>query len=613
MLPFRSSSRNSRRSRKSLEAHQQHENPNSLEWQPDRDQYIMSFPIHPLSSMQGPFEESILASTVEGGYVPFQNPNKSVEKRQEMICKDGEASELDWNFTYNCHWRHHARGKYHPLLMTIAQIVFGVHLLHQHLEKSVADVAEILLKHVNELDAFLQRANEDIEGSLKDMLFRRKCLKVPMEHVNEFDRLLDDRTYRAQLLDGNITIERTINRMSQMLNDYLVDMSTYRDANTELDMYLASIGNTWTSHNDDVARIYSAMCGNTAGWSQFLQSLVAKAEKLGVVLVQVSSYCHEIEKRCGAASRRSMIASRSSSRSTSSRDAGRSFRNFADNKPLPMVPNERPPFMPSSSMLGETRSGDSTPPRPGEVHQPRGRTGRIRTIEHSDSDDSLQREGGSRQLSAAISSQASSSDVTVLPRSHESQSSMSRDLSSSASDRQVTGSKEPTGEPYQASTRVLQRSEPQPSTMPLETLEAKRFVIHPAKDEQSPPLTGKDSAYSSVSGGSFASPTGLPPRSASAQSSHPRAQFGLFPSSGPSTPKLSSSGLHVAMSPPASTSRSRPAPAPAQDPAPRAQSAMEYRAPELPASKGLLRKSSLSSFKRLFSKKKQESVETIAE
>lgn len=249
----------------------------------------------------------MLDATGETGYLPIATANKSKETRQHALCRDENAVELSWNSTYNCHWRHHSRGKYHPLLKTIAQIVFGVHLLHQHLEKSVADVADILLKHVNELDGFLQRANEDTEGSLKDMLFRRKCLKVPMEHVNEFDRLLEDRSYRAQLLEGNVVIERTINRMSQMLNDYLVDMSIFRDANHELEHYLHAIGDGWTAQNEDVGRIYTAMCGNTGGWAQFLQSLVAKAEKLGVVLVQVSSYCNEIEKRCGAASRRSLV------------------------------------------------------------------------------------------------------------------------------------------------------------------------------------------------------------------------------------------------------------------------------------------------------------------
>jgi hypothetical protein len=268
----------------------------------------MTFPVHPLPSMQAPFEESMLDATGETGYVPFPQPRNNVDARQQLLCRDGDADEREWNCTYNYHWRRTRKGKYHPLLKTLAQIVFGVHLLHQHLEKSVADVADILLKHVNELDSFLQRANEDMEGSLKDMLFRRKCLKVPMEHVNEFDRLLDDRTYRAQLLDGNVTIERTIGRMSSLVEHYLVDVSTFRDANQELETYLNTIGDAWAEANDDVGRIYSAMLGNTSGWSQFLQSLVAKIERLGVVLVQVTSYCNEIEKRCGAASRRSLVS-----------------------------------------------------------------------------------------------------------------------------------------------------------------------------------------------------------------------------------------------------------------------------------------------------------------
>tara|TARA_R110002003_G_scaffold68_13_gene6162 strand:- start:39998 stop:40930 length:933 start_codon:yes stop_codon:yes gene_type:complete len=300
MVPYR---RLSQRRRRSFEGRNPHE------WDDERDKHIMAatFPIHPLSSMQAPFEESMLDATGETGHVPYQNPNKTVKQRQQMLCREEGNGELTWNFTYNCHWRHYPKGKYHPLVKTVTQIVFGVHLLHQHLEKSVADVADILLKHVNELDGFLQRANEDLESSLKDMLFRHKCLKVPMEHVNEFDRLLEDRAYRAQLLDGNVTIERTITRMSQMLNDYLIDMSVFQEANQGLDLYLLDIGEHWTYHNEDVGKIYSAMCGNTGGWAQFLQSLVAKAERLGVVLVQVSSYCNEIEKRCGAASRRSLV------------------------------------------------------------------------------------------------------------------------------------------------------------------------------------------------------------------------------------------------------------------------------------------------------------------
>ncbi|KAF2751642.1 hypothetical protein M011DRAFT_394330 [Sporormia fimetaria CBS 119925] len=605
MLPFRSNSRRLRRSR-SLDRTSQSSNP--FEWQAQRDQYIMAFPMHPLPSMQAPFEESMLDATGETGYVPFQNPDKNLDTRQQLLCKEHDLAELEWNFTYNCHWRNNPKGKFHPLLKTLAQIVFGVHLLHQHLEKSVADVADILLKHVNELDSFLQRANEDIEASLKDMLFRRKCLKVPMEHVHEFDRLLDDRTYRAQLLDGNVTIERTITRMSILLNDYLLDMSTVRDATQALDIYLSNIRNSWVNADEDVGRIYAAMCGNASGWSQFLQSLVAKAEKLGVVLVQVSSYCNEIEKRCGAASRRSLIASRSSSRSTNSRETARPFRNFAENKPLPMVPNERSPFMTSSSSSIDARSEDGSARK-----QPAARA-HLPIAEHlrgTVQDGHVTRQSSRGQKSDNISAQTSNSDVTLSPGTSQVQP-QSHKRSASGQDQQDTDARvdsEPAENVRQRThVRLVDSSvtehEPAVSTKP---------PTKSPKDDLSPPLTGKDSAYSSVSGVSSAPSAGAPassaalPRAPSAQASHPRAQFGLFPSS-PGTPKNSVSGRHGALSPVPPSVRLAEQPAPQS--LPRSQSAFDNYTS---SSKRLLKKSSLSSLKRLFSKKKHSSADTIAE
>ncbi|KAF2008218.1 hypothetical protein P154DRAFT_516921 [Amniculicola lignicola CBS 123094] len=611
MAPFRN--RLSREEkRRSVEDNNNKGDPNPFEWNHDRDQLIMTFPIHPLPSMQAPFEESMLDATGETGYAPFQNPAKPVEVRQQLLCRDSDAGELEWNFTYNCHWRNNPRGKFHPLLKTVTQIAFGVHLLHHQLEKSVADVADILLKHVNELDGFLQRANEDIEGSLRDMLFRRKCLKVPMEHVNEFDRLLDDRMYRAQLLDGNITIGRTINRMSEMLNDYLIDMSTLRDANQELDMYLNSLGDRWAS-DEDVARIHSAMCGNTVGWAQFLQSLVAKAEKLGVVLVQVSSYCNEIEKRCGAASRRSLVASRSSSRGSNPRDAARALRNFAENKPLPTVPNERPPFI--------TFAGDR-PTTPNEPLLQRrlsnsaaaSKAAQIRPVAKSDSDDSLQERADNAELSKTNS--ASTIDVNPPRRNHLMQPEHDRSASRSASRHREQDQLHSRDASADTTPRPDRRpSDPHHNSDVNDTPASKRIVVRGGKGDHSPPLTGKDSAYSSVSGGSFASPIVQHPRSASAQSSHPRAQFGLFPSSAPSTPHQSLSGRYGAMSPALSPALSPPMSSEQSSfrSVQRSQTSLDNYNSSSSSSRRLLRRTSLSSLRRLFSKKKQSTVDTIAE
>ncbi|KAF9731318.1 hypothetical protein PMIN06_007407 [Paraphaeosphaeria minitans] len=593
MVPFRASQHH-RRSLRDLDAGN-----DASRLQPkERTTYnvVMTFPVHPIGAMQGSFEESMLDATGATGFVPFKQPKKTIEQRQHMLCREHDAPELTWNFTYNCHWRNKSKGTYHPLLKTVAQIVFGVHLLHQHLEKSVADVADILLKHVNELDSFLQRANEDIEGSLKDMLFRRKCLKVPMEHVNEFDRLLDDRTYRFQLLEGNVTIERTINRMSQMLDDYSVDINTFQKANQQLDAYLLQIGHNWTALDGDIGRIYSAMCGNTGGWAQFLQSLVAKAEKLGVVLVQVSSYCNEIEKRCGAASRRSMVASRSSSRNSSnSREAARSFRNMAQNKPLPSVPNERPPFVTPPSANVELASGGSSRRQSPPDHA------RIHVVSHESSQESLREEeeeeeedDEDRRLTLR------QQDIHVAPS----------DMDETSGDyRNSSGGIDRRSEDVQI---VLHQDMYEDTPGPASFSDEKEVVMSDEKEVlvHSPPLTGKDSAYSSVSGTSYASPTSIHPRSASAQSSsHPRAQFGLFPSNGPSTPKHSVSGRYGAVSP-ALTARRTPEPASPLVP-PRASTSLDNH---LPSSRNrLLKKTSLSSLKRLFSKKKHNSVDTIVE
>ncbi|KAF2470286.1 uncharacterized protein BDR25DRAFT_33549 [Lindgomyces ingoldianus] len=604
MVPFRH-----RHSREARRSHEQTHNSNPFEWNAERDKYIMTFPIHPLPSMQAPFEESMLDATGETGYAPFQNPNKTIEQRQQLLCRDVEAVDLEWNFTYNCHWRNHPKGKYHPLLKTIAQIVFGVHLLHQHLEKSVADVADILLKHVNELDSFLQRANEDVEGSLRDMLFRRKCLKVPMEHVNEFDRLLDDRMYRAQLLDGNVTIERTINRMSELLNDYLIDMSTFRDANQDLHIYLSNLGDAWAEDNDDVGRIYSAMCGNTAGWAQFLQSLVAKSEKLGVVLVQVSSYCNEIEKRCGAASRRSLIASRSSSRNSNSRDTARSFRSFSENKPLPMVPNERPPFMTSPLANSEAGSGDdgAIKRRPSNRAVPSA-TSQVRIVANSDSDESLKRRDTESSSTVAPEKRPRPPESEKQREGDVKDTEFYQDSSSSGHDADVETDTRDDPDLSRANKGKRPQYPLHSDSDTSDTIVPKRIEVRGVKGDGSPPLTGKDSAYSSVSGGSFASPMVVQPRSASSQSSYPRAQFGLFPSSSPGTPKHSISGRHGAMSPAFSTPKMPDQPA--YYPVQRSQSSLDNHNS---SSRRLLKKSSLSSLKRLFSKKKQSSVDTIAE
>ncbi|KAJ4990737.1 hypothetical protein SVAN01_03746 [Stagonosporopsis vannaccii] len=591
MVPLR---RASQRGRRSLD----HRDP--FEWHDERDQPIMTatFPIHPLPSMQAAFEESMLDATGETGFVPFKTAGRGVKTRQQLLCREADAEELSYNYTYSCHWRHHPKGKYHPLLKTITQIVFGVHLLHQRLEKSTADVADILLKHVNELDSFLQRANEDVEQSLKDMLFRHKCLRVPMEHVNEFDRLLDDRSYRASLLDGNITIERTINRMSQLLNDYLIDISIYRDANHELELYLRDIGDEWAYHNEDVGRIYSAMCGNTGGWAQFLQSLVTKAERLGSMLVQVSSYCNEIEKRCGAASRRSLIATTSSSRNSSKsnlRDNGRrSSRKGSQNKPLPTPPTPQVPVILTAPQTDNRTAPDA------EV---RGRpTSRVPHYQPQPEPVNPYMAGNGQQqieMAASPPAPAPRSEVHVPSQPAPSQPAPSQPAPSQVAPKQP----EYHHEAWHNNNEEQSKATAQPHTEPGRIGHKHGHRRAFTKEGDSPPIAAKDSAYSSLSGASIMSPASTaPPRSASSN-----AQFGLFPSSAQHTPKQSVSGRLGNMTPTSSSNLRSVKSAEPPDRPPTSTSTYSDA-----ASKRLLKRGSLQSLRRFFTKKKND-IDTIAE
>lgn len=422
-----------------------------------------------------------------------------------------------------------------------------------------------------------------------------------MEHVNEFDRLLDDRAYRSSLLDGNVTIERTINRMSQLLSDYLVDISIYRDANHELELYLRDIGDEWAYHNEDVGRIYSAMCGNTGGWAQFLQSLVTKAERLGVVLAQVTSYCNEIEKRCGAASRRSLVggpfsnsrwlkltaaqvATTSSSRNSSKsnlRDNGRrSSRKGSQNKPLPVPPTPQVPVI-----LAAPQSDSRTPP---DI-EARGRP--ISRVTHYQPQPEPVNPYMAGNAQPDVETPASPPAPVTRPDVH---------MPSRSSPRQP----EYHHEAWHGEDQRKAAVQP-PTELSYINKHGHRRNLSSMSDKEgeSPPKTAKDSAYSSLSGASIMSPSTsiATPRSASSN-----AHFGLFPSSAQHTPKQSLSGRMGSMTPTSSNLRSVKSAEPPDRPPTSTSNYSET------TSKRLLKRGSLQSLRRFFTKKKND-IHTIAE
>ncbi|KAK8164542.1 hypothetical protein IWX90DRAFT_416299 [Phyllosticta citrichinensis] len=258
-------------------------------------------PSHPIACMQGAFDESIVEAhrAVEND---DQDTLDDAKARRQRLIEDDNYSD-----SYTAQWRKkNPTAKWHPLWKLVAQISFGVHLLNQQLAKSDKEVSNILKRHVQELDIFLERTTEDFDLALVDIKERISHLKLPLEHVNIFDIMLDDLQFRTSIVDGNEKIEKIVERTARAMNDSLMDVGTGIEAIRELSKYLASIGCGWADGDEEIMGIYMAMCQNSEGWLECLGTLQQKGNDLGVALVQLGSILNEISKRAGVASRRSV-------------------------------------------------------------------------------------------------------------------------------------------------------------------------------------------------------------------------------------------------------------------------------------------------------------------
>ncbi|KAK5126319.1 hypothetical protein LTR85_010555 [Meristemomyces frigidus] len=311
----------------------------------DEAESLMEPPAHPVTSMQGAFEESIRESGEDD--TPKATDHADAEGRRQKLL---EAKQYDDSWATR--WKQRPGAQYHPLLKLMAQIVFGMHLLQQQQAKSNEEVVKILQTHVNEVDCFLERTSEDFDLAIADIEERIRHLKLPMTHLDVFNIMLDDKKFRTQLLDGNDKIEKIIDRTAKAMNAALVDVRKGVQATQELGKYLESVKEQWPRQQNDIAEVYGAMRGNEQGWIKYLKDLQAKGNNLGNNLIQLGTVIGEMSKLAAAASRRHRLQSRPISparsapvspglRSKFSRDTPPTPtpRKMSLNKPLPKEPD----------------------------------------------------------------------------------------------------------------------------------------------------------------------------------------------------------------------------------------------------------------------------------
>ncbi|KAI9792984.1 MAG: hypothetical protein M1833_000971 [Piccolia ochrophora] len=273
--------------------------------EPESEDDSFNVPAHPVPGMQGAFEESMVETEREQGG----------SSRKPMVGKADPATrrrvlleQRDHEETHAAQWKQKPGERYHPLWKLVAQIAFGLHLLQQGLAKSDHDVIKILQTHVNEIDEFLETTTEDFDLAMSDIDERIRCLKLPLEHDEIFDVMLEDRKFRMQIVDGNEKIEHIVSRTASAMNDALRDVHHGLEATKELGRYLMNLEREWLDKNEDQEDVYNAMTGNAEGWLQCFMSLITKAKRLKRTMMKLGGVVEELQRRAGIASRKNVAA-----------------------------------------------------------------------------------------------------------------------------------------------------------------------------------------------------------------------------------------------------------------------------------------------------------------
>lgn len=259
------------------------------------EEVLVRPPAHPVPSLQGPFEESMVESVNEASENDV--PIDAVTRRAILL------DSAYYQRVVAGRWKQKPGEKYHPLWKLVAQMSFGLHLLARNMAKSEDEVMKILQAHVDDIDGFLERTAEDFDLAQDDMQERLKCLRLPLQYGEIFDRMLEDGAFRASILDGNEKIEHIVRRTKRALKDALKDVQKGFDASNILDKYLASLSTTWARESPEHEAVLVAMLGNVEGWRRAFMELHLQGNKLAGTLKKLTEVVGEMERRAASVSR----------------------------------------------------------------------------------------------------------------------------------------------------------------------------------------------------------------------------------------------------------------------------------------------------------------------
>ncbi|KAI1174288.1 hypothetical protein F4777DRAFT_589296 [Nemania sp. FL0916] len=261
-------------------------------------------PAHPIPAMQPAFAESLMEATNSAGSTKPKLRFGDAKQRRTRLLDSPKGAALPAAL-----WRYRPGQKHHELWKLLAQVSFGVYLLLNGIANSNEQVVDILQNHIDEVDEFLETTLEDVNSALEDIKERIEYLKLPMENVDKFEEMLEDRDFRLRIVTGNEKIEHIIDRTTLAVNATFLDAEEGLKAVKEFAVYLGDQNDkAWRQQRPEISDIYDAMKGNAQGWYQALIDIQDNSATLDTILASLGDIVVEMDQRAGEVSRRTRFS-----------------------------------------------------------------------------------------------------------------------------------------------------------------------------------------------------------------------------------------------------------------------------------------------------------------
>ncbi|RDA93218.1 hypothetical protein CP533_6496 [Ophiocordyceps camponoti-saundersi (nom. inval.)] len=262
-----------------------------------------TIPVHPIASLQVAFTESLEEVTTGSIANKPRLARLDVQaRREELLAQAKDAPPPD------VLWRYRPGQTQHELFKLLAQISFGVYLLLDGMANSNAQVMTILQGHIDDVDEYLQVTLQDISEATTDLNARLDQLRTQLSSVDGFEKLLEDRNFRRQILEANEKTDHHLCRTGVALKQWDDDVAAGLKSTVAFITWLGrqddDAAAAWRSQRADASDVFDAMKGNSEGWLLAFEDVHRRVDEVNSLVGRLTTVIAEMEKKAGEVSRR---------------------------------------------------------------------------------------------------------------------------------------------------------------------------------------------------------------------------------------------------------------------------------------------------------------------